>query len=78
MASTRIREAREGDCADILRMIRVKPAGWNTECRGAGSGVVGAGEVDRGVYLWTLLPECQSGPSYPNDVVLGSPVVGTG
>ncbi|EAW90152.1 spermidine/spermine N1-acetyltransferase 2, isoform CRA_b [Homo sapiens] len=27
MASVRIREAKEGDCGDILRLIRVKTAG---------------------------------------------------
>lgn len=30
MASTRIREARESDCGDIMRMIRVKTAVWKT------------------------------------------------
>lgn len=47
MASTRIREAREADCGDILRMIRVKtglengvPWGW--EQRG------GRGRVRKG------------------------------
>lgn len=33
MASTRIREARESDCGDIMRMIRVKRR-IGKQCRG--------------------------------------------
>lgn len=34
MASVRIREAKEGDCGDILRLIRVKAAGRKPGCQG--------------------------------------------
>lgn len=66
MASTRIREAKERDCGDILRMIRVKTVGWKMGCRGAGSSVVGGGELDVGggeAYLWTLLSKWQGLPA---------------
>lgn len=40
MASVRIREAKEGDCGDILRLIRVKAAGRKPGCqRGMGRGL---------------------------------------
>ncbi|PNI36886.1 SAT2 isoform 11 [Pan troglodytes] len=38
MASVRIREAKEGDCGDILRLIRVKTAGASRIRKTLGSG----------------------------------------
>ncbi|PNJ12894.1 SAT2 isoform 11 [Pongo abelii] len=38
MASVRIREAKEGDCGDILRLIRVKTVGTSRVRKTLGSG----------------------------------------
>lgn len=63
MASTRIREARESDCGDIMRMIRVKTAGWKSVPGALGGASLGLGESEMKVYLWTLFSEHQGFPS---------------
>ena len=70
MTSTRIREARETDCGDILRMIRVKTAGYQTECPGAGSRVVGGGELETGPGPLDAARRAAGPPSYPNAVLV--------
>lgn len=65
MASTRIREAREADCGDILRMIRVKTGlengvPWDWEQRG------GRGELERGPVPLDAALRVAGSPSYPN------------
>jgi hypothetical protein len=63
MASTRIREARESDCGDIMRMIRVKTAVWKNSAGwgwGAGSSLAGVGESEMRVHLWTLFSEIRT------------------
>lgn len=51
MASVRIREAEEGDCGHILRLIRVTPAGRNRgPPRGCGRRGLGLGRGERGVW----------------------------
>lgn len=60
MASTRIREARESDCGDIMRMIRVKTAVWKTVPGALGAAWLEWGESEMRVYLWTLFSEIRA------------------
>lgn len=64
MASTRIREAKESDCGDIMRMIRVKTAGGGGAVPGApGAAWLEWGEWEMRVYLWILFLEHQGLPA---------------